>query len=276
MSVPVAMVVGVVSLTIAITSPRTEAVHIQGKGCPVITGGGACVIACTEGSCLNGQLCCSTGCGRICMDSADIDSMQPAMGCTLQLSLQDQFANGDVKVMKDAASAAMKGAPQPDSSKLTNERIIALTYNVGREGDCCKTRDVLAVNTATVKSVKFDGIAPPQCASASVVSVHEHDSPWASAGVIETDSKEDGTHEQMPGGVSPPKPLDETTTRVWQSVLKHTPKYNGVDLKSLGEPVSVRVQVVAGMNYMYAFAGGRNVTVWDQSWAPPPRVTKVE
>ena len=58
--------------------------------CPDVRGLiGACVIDCTEGSCADGQLCCSNGCGRTCMDGvprpvncSDVSSL----GCRLKES----------------------------------------------------------------------------------------------------------------------------------------------------------------------------------------------
>ncbi len=40
--------------------------------CPS-TGGGICVLACQNNTdCSNGQICCSNGCGRVCMDGSKL------------------------------------------------------------------------------------------------------------------------------------------------------------------------------------------------------------
>jgi hypothetical protein len=72
--------------------------------------------------------------------------------------------------------------------------------------------------------------------------------------------------EPRPGGESESgEPTDEELD-VWNRVVASASTYDGVDLASLGAPVSVVSQVLSGMDYDFTFSDGTVVSVFEQSW----------
>eukprot|EP00927_Polykrikos_kofoidii_P051235 TRINITY_DN45022_c0_g1_i1.p1 TRINITY_DN45022_c0_g1~~TRINITY_DN45022_c0_g1_i1.p1 ORF type:complete len:338 (-),score=61.74 TRINITY_DN45022_c0_g1_i1:180-1193(-) len=300
-------VVPIVSGILAMRSMRTE--DVQGV-CPTPVGVGACVEECTKDSCPQGMLCCSNGCGHVCMKPVDGKQAPPSRTCTLLAVLHDKSTKGNKAALEEKARAVLTGHPQPDRvTAMSALGIISLSYIAGREADCCKVYDELARMTAEIDSVEFDGRAPLACSpslahiarakveAASSSQDVNHDDSLAHVDVdVHAEDDTDGAeadatastafvgvtppapgHGRLVGAPSPAQQVSKEALKIWQDVLEHSPTYNNIDLKSLGEPVSVRTQVVAGINYFFTFADGRTITVWHQSWSgSPPKVTHVQ
>jgi len=273
---------------------RTEAT--QGV-CPTPTGMGACVEECTEGSCRQGKLCCSNGCGHVCMEPVSPAQAEKPRKCVLLFTLKDADTKNP-EALKQKAKDIVKDSPQPDDLHVIApfSAMLTLTYNAGREADCCEAHEKLTKNTAQVRSVEFDG-PPPVCTSAGasnseIGTLRLHaDAISAHARVAGKVAGADGVPHGpatggaagvsgMPqpgpivGGPSPPMEVDNEAKAVWQKVLEHSPTYENTDLRSLGAPVSMQKQVVGGINYIFSFAGGQIVTVFYQAWTgASPEVT---
>lgn len=71
------------------------------------------------------------------------------------------------------------------------------------------------------------------------------------------------------GGVSAPKGVDPEALNVWNQAVAKDPT-----LASLGQPVSVQTQVVAGTNYTFKFANGQSVKVFHQPWTNTLQITE--
>ena len=66
------------------------------------------------------------------------------------------------------------------------------------------------------------------------------------------------------GGVTESKAVDAAALKVWRTAVE---RYgNDAGLVALGEPVSVKTQVVSGTKYIFTFAGDKSATVWAQPW----------
>lgn len=79
------------------------------------------------------------------------------------------------------------------------------------------------------------------------------------------------SHRIMAGGMSKPKPLDAGAKAMWAkaSKLKSSKLPSGY-LGTLGDPIYVETQVVAGINYRFTFKNGMQVTVNNAPWRNPP------
>jgi len=85
--------------------------------------------------------------------------------------------------------------------------------------------------------------------------------------------------DQMPGGWSGEESLDEQSLKVWKLVLESPSAHGGNywhTLASLGNPISVRTQIVAGTNYRFLFEDGSIVEVFYAPWQNALEVTKLE
>jgi len=69
------------------------------------------------------------------------------------------------------------------------------------------------------------------------------------------------------GGWSEGHDITDDELALWQDVTtNHADGYEAVDFASLGNPISVTTQVVAGTNYKFSFADGSIVTVYECPW----------
>ena len=59
--------------------------------------------------------------------------------------------------------------------------------------------------------------------------------------------------------------MDADVLTVWRTAVER--HGNNIALVALGDPVSVKTQVVSGTKYIFAFADGSTATVWAQPWA---------
>eukprot|EP00930_Biecheleria_cincta_P085061 TRINITY_DN74485_c0_g1_i1.p1 TRINITY_DN74485_c0_g1~~TRINITY_DN74485_c0_g1_i1.p1 ORF type:complete len:493 (-),score=88.40 TRINITY_DN74485_c0_g1_i1:420-1898(-) len=87
-------------------------------------------------------------------------------------------------------------------------------------------------------------------------------------------------HEQLAGGLAGAHGLDAESRNIWEQVLAldKAPEKNGqvVKLAALGLPDTVATQVVSGMNYVFKWKGGAEVTVWSQPWMHHLEVTDMK
>ena len=66
------------------------------------------------------------------------------------------------------------------------------------------------------------------------------------------------------GGVGSSRGVDADALKVWRTAVE---RYgNNPGLVALGDPVSVKTQVVSGTKYIFSFAGGKSASVWAQPW----------
>lgn len=78
------------------------------------------------------------------------------------------------------------------------------------------------------------------------------------------------SHRVVAGGVSASRALDDNAKQIWEQTktLKSAKVPSGY-LSTLGAPVSVQTQVVAGINYRFTFKDGMQVTVNSTPWRTP-------
>ena len=69
--------------------------------------------------------------------------------------------------------------------------------------------------------------------------------------------------EPMVGGWTEKRAPTAEELSVWGDTVEKTGSHESVDLASLGDPVSVQTQVVAGTNYKFVFENGKVVTVFE-------------
>jgi len=127
--------------------------------CPKPEGMGICVEECTgHADCASdGMLCCSNGCGHVCVRPVDPTAKMPEAKCMLMVVLRDKEAP---EVKKELLE--MVETPQSHQD-LAGLGMIFLDYGTGHARACCGAYGALAGH-ASVKSVEFDGRAP-DCAN---------------------------------------------------------------------------------------------------------------
>merc|ERR1719313_1819332 len=82
----------------------------------------------------------------------------------------------------------------------------------------------------------------------------------------------------MSGAFSAPS----TDVSAWNNVILANSKTSdllssaNIDLVSLGEPISVSTQIVAGINYQFTFQNGIVLQFFDQSWTNTLELTCVD
>ena len=69
-----------------------------------------------------------------------------------------------------------------------------------------------------------------------------------------------------------PRPPREHDLDIWSKVLALPD--TGAELAAKGAPTSVKSQMVSGYNYMFTFADGSTVTVYNEPWTNTLKVTK--
>jgi len=80
------------------------------------------------------------------------------------------------------------------------------------------------------------------------------------------------------GGWSEGHDVSEEEVGVWQNAVSKNSEglLQNVDVATLGEPVSVTTQVVAGTNYKFVFADGSTATVYECPWENILDVTDIQ
>merc|ERR550532_293606 len=132
--------------------------------CPRATGPGICVEECSsDAQCqAEGKLCCSNGCGHVCLTPVDPNAPPPARPCTLMI----------VPVSINDSSKLITQVPKPEShSILSGVGIIILNYGKGRDEDCCRAAEWLS-SKEEVKSVEYDGYQPVCPSPVTLSQVH--------------------------------------------------------------------------------------------------------
>mmetsp|Transcript_64718 Transcript_64718/g.124847 ORF Transcript_64718/g.124847 Transcript_64718/m.124847 type:complete len:263 (-) Transcript_64718:127-915(-) len=223
--------------------------------CPLATGPGICVEACfSHSDCkAQGKLCCSTGCGQVCMAPVDPNAPPPARPCTLMT----------VPVNIGESGKLMMQVPKPRRhSILSGVGILILNYGTDQNTECCRAQEWLS-ESESVKSVEFDGPSP-SCPSLGLKSTHF------------MQSKPERLEETVAGGWSKDESMDEEDLEVWNKVVAQIRRHKDIQLGALGAPVSVTQQVVAGINYNFKFSDGSTVQVFRQPWTDTLEVTDAE
>jgi hypothetical protein len=107
--------------------------------------------------------------------------------------------------------------------------------------------------------------------------VVEHSNMTAEEIIASISSEEVDDVESPVGSWGKPRAVDEDSLGVWRQVVTECPVHEatGTSFTSLGEPVSVKSQVVAGVNYDFAFSDGTSVTVFSQPWKQTIEVVEV-
>lgn len=123
--------------------------------CPPATGLGICVEECSDHAECHPKLCCSNGCGHVCLPAADANMPPEPTSCVITATLKE-----------DATFAALlQLVPAPVShQELAAVRILILNYGQEHEADCCEAAKSLKEAPSAVNSVEFDSMPPP-CAS---------------------------------------------------------------------------------------------------------------
>jgi len=222
--------------------------------CPKATGVGVCVEECSvDKPCPGDKLCCSNGCGHVCMTPVDPNALPPARPCTLMI----------VPVNINDSAKLVTQVPKPESHNvLRGVGILILNYGKGRDEECCRAHEWMS-GAENVKSSEYDGYEPT-CPSPVVLSQPLSPPP------------EPELKPQISGGWSDDEKVEEEDLKVWNQVLTKTARHKGVELGALGAPVSVTKQVVAGVNYNFKFSDGSTVQVFSQSWTDTLEVTDVK
>jgi hypothetical protein len=249
-------------------------VQVQGE-CPKPTGFGVCVEDCSnhDDCASQGKLCCSNGCGHVCMDPVAPGAAQGSSRdekCTLMVSLAGEVTNeAEIKQLVPAPS---------NFNLLSSVKILILEYEAGRSQECCAAKRALEAKPEIAKSVEFDGAAP-DCSSRGLGETDDTieivaDGPE----FIDPDEKEPavlGGWSKPKGGLESNGLSDEHLT-VWNQVVEKYPTHEEHDLKKLGKPISVKTQVVAGTNYKFGFENGAIVSVFHQPWTQTLEITSVK
>lgn len=215
--------------------------------CPKPDGVGICVEECSsDADCqAEGKLCCSNGCGHVCMFPEDPSkqashSQRP---CVLMAVLGET----------EAADSLVKLVPEPSSSNILQATgILILEYEPGQDNSCCVAHGLLSKH-ASVKSVEYDGRSP-DCRQVETQTLDEPVS-VGSDQFVEVDKS------KLVGGWSEFDIVDQDSLNLWEKVVAKFP-----DLASLGKPTAVKKQVVAGVNYTFQFQDGTTLRVFHQSW----------
>jgi hypothetical protein len=81
---------------------------------------------------------------------------------------------------------------------------------------------------------------------------------------------------RLAGGWTPFRNATSDDLDLWKRTMEKKPKSKtGDDLSALGDPFSVRTQVVAGTKYEFEFQDGSTVVVFEQSWSDTLEVLSV-
>jgi hypothetical protein len=231
--------------------------------CPEATGMGICVEECSgHDDCESGKMCCSNGCGHVCMDPVVAGERRLARRCTLMVTLAN----------KDDADNVLNAIPKDSTpaqhSHLKAVGIMILEYGAGNISQCCTAEKALQ-DSAYAKSVEYDG-PKPDCASESANGVGE-------VSALGEPVTPQFVGEPLMGGWSnSANGVDSEALEVWKQLVSKSPSHGEHDLKAFGEPVSVQVQVVAGTNYHFKFRNGAAVTVFHQPWTETLEVTALK
>jgi len=226
--------------------------------CPKANGPGVCVEECSrDAQCqAEGKLCCSNGCGHVCMTPVDPNAPPPARPCTLMI----------VPVSINDSTKLITQVPKPEShTVLRGVKILLLNYGKGRDADCCRAQEQLSA-AKNVKSVEYDG--PPPTCSSLVMPLQTPARP--------PQPKVTPAEPGVMGGWSNEEKVDDEDLMVWNQLVDETPRHEEVELGALGAPVTVRKQVVAGVKYKFKFSDGSVVEVFSQPWTKTLEVTNVE
>merc|ERR1719282_61158 len=137
-------------------STNETSLNKKGAGCPKPNGMGICVQECNNNSeCAAPKLCCSNGCGHVCM-IPEVES--PVLKkCTLLVVLPEMRADNSSSV-----DQVMEKIPVPTSKQpLYGVKILIIDYSTNQLNACCEADKKLR-SMPMVKSVEFDG-TPPDC-----------------------------------------------------------------------------------------------------------------
>mmetsp|Transcript_10543 Transcript_10543/g.23973 ORF Transcript_10543/g.23973 Transcript_10543/m.23973 type:complete len:257 (+) Transcript_10543:87-857(+) len=197
---------------------------------------GICVEACVgHADCEEGLLCCSNGCGHVCMPPDEQGAQQRTKACSVIAVLPRGTSN-----VAEAAETVLSRVPAPDNTRVLKAvAMVNLLYG-SRESDCCSASSNLK-DSGLVTSVEF-GDDIPLCQ-------------------LQQDPQ------PAPGSWTDVQPVDSDSLAVWKKVLQASPQFQNVQLSTLGEPVKVQTQVVAGVNYRFIFTDGAEVVVFYQPWS---------
>ncbi|CAK0869174.1 unnamed protein product, partial [Prorocentrum cordatum] len=149
---------------------------------------------------------------------------------------------------------------------------------------CCKEKSLKCLQASYRKTSaafghRMDGGVPPAndedpALQGIAGAPDEGEGPALDAPVPEATNQSSGNSTGAAGAVSlaraggksaPEEPTDEELD-VWNRMVANASTHDGIDLASLGAPVSVVSQVVAGMIYDFTFSDGTVVSVFEQSW----------
>ncbi|CAE8702705.1 unnamed protein product, partial [Polarella glacialis] len=153
---------------------------------------------------------------------------------------------------KEAGEALLKMMPVPLKSDIKGRGIMILRYAPGEERSCCEAHNKLS-RDIDVKSVGYDGLTP-DCRAAFA----------------------EPPSEGLVGGFAEPSEVTEESLEIWRKVVEKQPVAKNIDLAALGDPESVELQVVAGINYNFRFVDGTVVTVFHQPWSSILEVSRVK
>eukprot|EP00927_Polykrikos_kofoidii_P031000 TRINITY_DN26662_c0_g1_i2.p1 TRINITY_DN26662_c0_g1~~TRINITY_DN26662_c0_g1_i2.p1 ORF type:complete len:159 (-),score=28.04 TRINITY_DN26662_c0_g1_i2:70-546(-) len=129
----------------------------QDSRCPAVDEGsmGICVEECSgNADCTNDNVCCSNGCGHVCMAprGSGVDTGNSA-SCLLV-----------VRVEKEESSIILEQIPKPSNlNKMFGGKILSIGYSGEQSVVCCTIESTLK-EIKGVKSVEWDGRRPP-CAN---------------------------------------------------------------------------------------------------------------
>jgi len=232
--------------------------------CPKPVGMGICVEECaTHDDCqAQGKLCCSNGCGHVCISPEKPGQSGPPRTCTLMVTLAEK---------EGASERVLQAVPAPSShNHLSSVGILILEYKAGRVSDCCAAEHALLASPDDAKYVEYDGAKPSCASSSSSGEVQAIDSVNTARKLADEDK------EVLMGAFGGNSEVDEEAHAVWDQLLAKSPVHENHDLKAFGKPVSVKTQVVAGVNYHFTFSGGQAVEVFHQPWSDTLEVSSVQ
>uniref|UniRef100_A0A7S4V8B1 WAP domain-containing protein n=1 Tax=Alexandrium monilatum TaxID=311494 RepID=A0A7S4V8B1_9DINO len=128
-----------------------DPVREQDPKCPKVEKGivGTCVEECSRNAdCKSGLLCCSNGCGHICVKPGATKGGPKASALMVVLD------------SKDSADSLLEAVPTPDQkSLLSGAGIMILHYDKDHSVQACKAHSILSGHPGA-KAVEWDGPAP--------------------------------------------------------------------------------------------------------------------